>query len=98
MIVKSVGSNGQITLGKEFAGRLVMLDQTAPGVWAMKLGEFVPDSEKWLHTSEAKAKLNRGLKWAAQNPSRETNLAEFEALALRKQKAKAAPAKRKRAA
>ncbi len=35
MIVKSAGSNGQITLGKEFAGRLVMLDQTAPGVWVM---------------------------------------------------------------
>lgn len=31
MIVKSVG-NGQITLGKEFAGRLVLLDQTEPGV------------------------------------------------------------------
>ena len=41
MIVKSVGSNGQITLGKEFAGRLVMLDQTEPGVWTMKLGQFI---------------------------------------------------------
>ena len=61
MIVKSVGSNGQITLGKEFAGRLVMLDQTEPGVWTMKLGQFIPDSEKWLHTSEAKAALNEGL-------------------------------------
>ena len=30
MIVKSVGSNGQIELGKEFAGQLVMLDQTTP--------------------------------------------------------------------
>lgn len=41
MIVKSVGSNGQIALGKEFAGRLVMLDQTAPGVRTMKLGQFI---------------------------------------------------------
>lgn len=79
MIVKSVGSNGQITLGKEFAGRLVMLDQTEPGVWTMKLGQFIPDNEKWLHTSEAKAALEEGLAWAASNPARATNLDELEA-------------------
>ena len=98
MIVKSVGTNGQITLGKEFAGRLVMLDQIEPGVWTMKLGEFIPDSEKWLHTPEAKAKLDRALEWAALNPPRETDLAEFEALVRKKQKAKAVAAKQKRAA
>ena len=79
MIVKSVGTNGQITLGKEFAGRLVMLEQIEPGVWTMKLGQFIPDNEKWLHTSEAKAALDEGLAWAARNPARETNLDELEA-------------------
>ena len=74
MIVKSVGRNGQITLGKEFAGRLVMIHQAAPGVWTLKLGEFVPDSEHWLHRPEAKAKLDRALKWAEENPPRESSL------------------------
>jgi hypothetical protein len=87
MIVKSVGSNGQITLGKEFAGRLVMLDQTEPGVWTMKLGQFIPDNEKWLHTPEAKAALNEGLAWAAGNPARATNLDELEARVLAKRPA-----------
>ncbi len=82
MIVKSVGSNGQITLGKEFAGRLVMLDQTEPGVWTMKLGQFIPDNEKWLHTPEAKAALSEGLEWAANHPAQATNLDELEARML----------------
>ena len=74
MIVKCVGRNGQITLGKEFAGRLVMIDEAAPGVWTLKMGEFVPDSERWLRQPEAKAALDRALKWAGENPPRETGL------------------------
>ena len=97
MIVKSVGSNGQITLGKEFAGRLVMLDQTEPGVWTMKLGQFIPDTEKWLHTPEAKAALIEGLAWAAGNRARATNLDELEARMLAKRPARKT-AKRKLAA
>ena len=89
MIVKSVGRNGQITLGKEFAGRLVMINQSAPGVWTLKMGEFVPDSERWLHRPGDKAKLDRALKWAAENPARESGL---DALAARV----SAPARRRR--
>ena len=90
MIVKSVGRNGQITLGKEFAGRLVMIDQAAPGVWTLKMGEFVPDSERWLHRPEAKAKLDRALKWAEENPARETRLDDLAGRI-------SAPARRRRA-
>jgi hypothetical protein len=79
MIVKSVGRNGQITLGKAFAGRLVMIDQAAPGVWTLKMGEFVPESESWLHRPEAKAKLDRALQWAQQNAPRESRLDELAA-------------------
>ena len=79
MIVKSVGRNGQITLGKEFAGRLVMIDQAAPGVWTLKMGEFVPDSEGWLHRPEAKAKLDRALQWARENAPRESRIDELAA-------------------
>lgn len=79
MIVKSVGRNGQVTLGKEFAGRLVLIEQAAPGVWTLKMGEFVPDSERWLHRPEDKAKLDRALDWAEQNPPRETAPESLEA-------------------
>ncbi len=81
MIVKSIGANGQITLGKEFAGRLVLVDQPEPGVWHMKLGAFVPDNEKWLHTPEAKAALDEALEWDVSNPPRATDFAALDARA-----------------
>ena len=79
MIVKSVGRNGQITLGKEFAGRLVMIDRAAPGVWTLKMGEFVPDNEQWLHQPETKAKLDRAIQWAQGNAPRESALDDLAA-------------------
>ncbi len=94
MIVKSVGSNGQITLGKEFAGRLVMLDQTEPGVWMLKLGQFIPDNEKWLHTPAATKLLDRGLELAARTPARDTDLALLEKRLLGKRKTQASTRKK----
>lgn len=94
MIVKSVGSNGQITLGKEFAGRLVMLDQTEPGVWMLKLGQFIPDNEKWLHTPTATKLLARGLELAARTPARETDLDLLEKRVPGKSKARTSTKKR----
>lgn len=94
MIVKSVGSNGQITLGKEYAGRLVMLDQTGPGVWQLKLGQFIPDNEKWLHTPEATKLLERGLALAARTPARKTEIAALEQQLLGKRKTPTATRKK----
>ena len=51
-VIKTVGSSGQIALGKQYAGRHVMMDELEPGVWIIKLGEFVPDNERWLHAPE----------------------------------------------
>jgi hypothetical protein len=65
--VKTVGMNGQISLGKEFAGKMVLIDQVEAGTWVIRTGDFVPDSEQWLHEKSHKAKLERALVWAAQN-------------------------------
>ena len=78
MIVKAVGSNGQISLGKQYAGRLVIIDQIEPGVWSLKLGDFVPDNERWLHEPEAQAKLDRAIAWADANPPKSTDVAALE--------------------
>lgn len=76
--VKTIGQNGQISLGKEYAGRSVLVDELEPGVWILKLGQFIPDNERWLHTPEAKSKIDAALAWAAENPPRD-NFAEIEA-------------------
>ena len=56
--IKSIGRSGQISLGKEYAGRTVMVEQVERGVWVIKLGEFIPDSEGWLHQPDVKTDLD----------------------------------------
>ena len=66
-MVKMVGANGQISLGKEFAGKMVLIDQVDDGTWIIKSGEFVPDSEKWLYQGANLPKLEKALEWAEKN-------------------------------
>lgn len=62
--VKVVGANGQLSLGKAFAGKMVVIDQIDEGTWIIKSGSFIPDSEAWLHQEKHAAKLEKALKWA----------------------------------
>ena len=67
-VVKQVGVSGQISLGKEFAGRTVIVDSSEPGVWVIKTAQTIPDSELWLHQPEASARLERALLAMAEPP------------------------------
>lgn len=78
MVIRKVDSNGRIVLGKQYAGRRVCIDELETGVWMVKLGQFIPDNERWLHTSEVQADLDEAFAWAAENPPRETDLDELE--------------------
>ncbi|MBW2005572.1 MAG: hypothetical protein JRI72_13420 [Deltaproteobacteria bacterium] len=77
--IKTVGSSGQISLGKKYAGHTVMLDEIDTGVWIVKLGRFIPDNEKWLHRPDVQAELNEAIAWAEKNPPENTNFDELEA-------------------
>ena len=74
--VKVVGNNGQLSLGKEFAGQMVLIDQLDTGTWIIKKGEFIADSEKWLYQANNLAKLDKALHWAESNKPSE-NFAEI---------------------
>ena len=76
--VKTIGRSGQIVLGKEYAGRSVLVDQVEPGVWIIKVGEFVPDSERWLYEAQVQQEVEEAITWAERNPLRPTDV---EALA-----------------
>ena len=77
--IKTVGSSGQISLGKKFAGQTVMLDEIDTGVWIVKLGRFLPDNERWLNRPGVQADLNEAIAWAEKNPPEDTNFEELEA-------------------
>lgn len=65
--VKVVGANGQISLGKQFAGRQVLVEEQEAGVWLVRTATVVPDNERWLHMPAAASDLSNALSWAAQN-------------------------------
>jgi hypothetical protein len=65
--IKTIGVNGQLSLGKEFAGQMVLVDQIEKGTWIIKSGEFVPDSEAWLFKNDQMAKLDEALAWTEKN-------------------------------
>jgi len=71
--VKVVGSNGQISLGKEFAGRQVLVEEREPGVWLVRTATVIPENELWLHQPEAREDLFRALEWAQRNPPKESD-------------------------
>lgn len=65
--VKIIGTNGQISLGKEFAGKMVIVDQLDQATWIIKAGEFIPDTEKWLYQNKNLEKLEKALQWSQAN-------------------------------
>ena len=74
--IKQVGASGQISLGKEFAGRTVVVDSREPGVWVIKTAQTIPDSELWLVQPEATARIDRAMAAMDQPPG----TADLEAL------------------
>jgi len=66
--IKVIGSNGQISLGKRYAGRQVLVEEQEPGVWLIRTATVVPDNERWIHQPQALADLENALAWAKANP------------------------------
>jgi hypothetical protein len=66
--VKVVGANGQISLGKQYAGCPVLVEEREPGVWLVRTASVIPDNERWLHGTKATADLREALAWAESHP------------------------------
>lgn len=62
--VKLVGANGQISLGKQYAGRQVLVEEREPGVWIVRSATVIPDNELWLHESKTAADLDAAMAWS----------------------------------
>lgn len=71
--VKLIGANGQISLGKQFAGRQVLVEEREPGVWLVRTACVIPDNERWLQQPQAVADLQDALAWSQVNPPTDAN-------------------------
>lgn len=72
--VKVIGANGQISLGKQFAGRQVLVEEQEAGVWLVRTATVIPDNERWLHLAQSASDLQSALDWAAANPPAESDV------------------------
>ena len=87
-IVKTISPGGQISLGKKYSGRTVLIEQPEDGVWIIKTATTIPDNELWLHQEPMKSKLDQALDWAAQNRAKATDLTALENTMLERQAVK----------
>jgi hypothetical protein len=71
--IKMIGANGQISIGKQFAGRQVLVEEQETGVWLIRTATIIPDNERWLHEGQATADLTRALDWAKTNTPNDTD-------------------------
>lgn len=81
--VKVVGANGQISLGKQFAGRQVLVEEQEAGVWLIRTATVIPDNERWLHEPQAAADLERAMAWSAEQSASDAHTDAILATAAR---------------
>jgi hypothetical protein len=74
--IKLVGSNGQISLGKQYAGRHVLVEEREPGVWIIRTATVIPDNERWLYEPAAAADLQAAMAWSTSHPPADADLDE----------------------
>ncbi len=78
MQIRTVGSNGQISLGTKMAGKTVSIEEMEPGVFIVKVGDFIPRNERWLHSPQTLHSLDEALAWNKAHTPSETDLEELE--------------------
>jgi hypothetical protein len=70
-IIKKVGTNGQISLGKEYAGKQIQISKLNKETLIIKSGNFIPNDEKWLHNEQNITTLRKAIYWAENNDRRD---------------------------
>lgn len=73
-VVKVIGANGQLLLGKQFAGRQVLVEEQEPGVWLVRTATVIPDNERWLHGQPAAGDLERAMNWSLSQAARDDDI------------------------
>ena len=74
---KIVGASGQISIGKQYAGQHVIVEEIEPGEWRIQTAITIPRSQTWVHSKATQTELDRALDWAAKNAPKQTTLASL---------------------
>ena len=71
---KIVGTSGQISIGKQYAGQQVIVEEIEPGEWRIQTAITIPKSQAWVHTKASQAELADALEWTAKHAPKKTSL------------------------
>ena len=72
--IKVVGKSGQISLGKRYAGKTLRLERRANGTLVLTAVAMVPEHQHWTLEEPHRARIERGLTWAAATAPHETDI------------------------
>ena len=73
-MLKMVGSSGQLSLGKKYAGRYFQVEQQPDGAVLLRPMTLIPAAEAWAHVPAMRDQLRRAGEWAKRTPPTETKL------------------------
>ena len=62
--IKIVSTNGQISIGKKYAGSQVQIIEQDNDTFLIKRGKFIPNNERWLYEGNNLQKLRESIKEA----------------------------------
>jgi len=69
-----VGSTGQISIGKKWAGRQVMVTEVSSSKLSIEEGLFIPEHQKCFYTQEALSRLEEFHEWEKTHPPIASNI------------------------
>src|SRR5215831_16535903 len=75
---KTVGTSGQISLGKSYAGKTLRLERFPDGHIVLTTVAMIPESQRWAVAEHHRSRVVHALAWAAENPAQETDLPTIE--------------------
>jgi len=76
--VLTVPPNGQISIGKQWAGREVMVEIVDDNRLIITAGAFVPHDMSTFYTKEAQTQLADFNQWSERTPAKKTNLNQLK--------------------
>ncbi len=76
-VIEVVGAHGEISIGEEYAGRQVLIEEREPGVWLVRTATVIPDNERWLHEPETARRLAEALARAQTHEPDDSNTDEL---------------------
>jgi hypothetical protein len=72
--IKVVGKSGQISLGKDYAGKPLRVERRKDGSILLTAVALVPESQLWTLEEPDRSRIGRGLDWAGATPAAESDI------------------------